>query len=157
MEKVIKQKQIETIKCSFFYMPMILILLIVIAIGIRYFGILEVSFFTLIPISIAIILIPFQAMFFDLFNTSSQYFTFLENDLLEIKLNNEALNELQKTKYRYEDIVNIELKFRQITCLETITIKFKNEKELQFINFYFSNDDFKWMKKFFIETLQSRL
>jgi hypothetical protein len=155
MKKTIKKKRLKTIKCSFFFMPIILILIIFTTIGIIFFSNVEINFFILTPILVGVILVPFQAIFFDLFDTTSQYFLFKEKDLLEVNVENEVLNKLQETAYQYMDIVSIEFKFKYMPCIETIMIKFNNNKKIELINFYFSNDDFEWMKKFLLDRLPS--
>ena len=151
MEKNIRLKQSKTVGCSLLYSLLLTFGLSIVLGFSSFFRIIGIDFFIVIPLFLAVLLLPLQALFFDIFNARNRYFLFYDNEFVQINETNKIFDDIEKSKFLYNDIANIKFRFKGMKCLETLVLSFHNQKTLNLMSFYFSSDDYLWMKEFLTE------
>ena len=128
---------------------MILIILVMLLsfIG-AWTGLFEINFFILVPVLLGLILLPIQALLFDLFRANKRYLIVDELELQVVDETDKFFDAVTTKTYKLSGLEKFSNRCIVFGCLEYIALKFDNGEVLYLLSFYFRQDDFAWVKEF---------
>jgi hypothetical protein len=99
---------------------------------------------TLIPLVLAVMLIPLQALLLDWFNANTKSLKIENNKIIYTYSPNSLYSDLDEIEvYDADNIDNIKIRFEGFGCLQSVKVRFKDKKILEIMGFYMKDNDFR--------------